>query len=139
MKNLNDKIAKQIIEVSNIDLFQNSRRREVVEVRSIFIKILKEHQEMTFYGIRDYFCENGKCLNHATIMYANSMFEVYIRYNPKLKEWYDFIVNALFDTSEKNLLNKKNDLLNSIEYLSEDNIDNVSEYVDNLVTEQITV
>lgn len=59
MKNLNDKIAKQIIEVSNIDLFQNSRRREVVEVRSIFIKILKEHQEMTFYGIRDYFCENG--------------------------------------------------------------------------------
>lgn len=72
-------------------------------------------------------------------MYANSMFEVYIRYNPKLKEWYDFIVNALFDTSEKNLLNKKNDLLNSIEYLSEDNIDNVSEYVDNLVTEQITV
>jgi len=139
MKELNDKIAKQIIEVSGIDLFQDSRRREVVEVRSIFIRILKEHQGMTFYSIKDYFCENGKCIDHTTVMYANSMFEVYIRYNPKLKEWYDFIVNALFDTREKNLLNKKNELLNNIQYLSEENIDNVSEYVDNLVTEQITV
>ena len=91
MKQLNNKIAKQIIQVSGIDLFQNSRRREVVEVRSIFIKILKEHQNMTFYGIRDYFCDHGKCINHA------------------------------------------------IEYLNEDNINNVSEYVDNLVTEQITI
>ena len=139
MKQLNNKIAKQIIQVSGIDLFQNSRRREVVEVRSIFIKILKEHQNMTFYGIRDYFCDHGKCINHATVMYANNMFEVYIKYNPKLKEWYDFIVNALFDTNEKNFLNKKNDLLNNIEYLNEDNINNVSEYVDNLVTEQITI
>ena len=32
MKQLNNKIAKQIIQVSGIDLFQNSRRREVVEI-----------------------------------------------------------------------------------------------------------
>jgi hypothetical protein len=139
MKELNNKIARQIIEVSGIDLFQDSRRREVVEVRAIFIRILKEHQGMTFYGIKDYFCDNNKCIDHTTVIYANSMFDVYIRYNPKLKEWYDFIVNALFDTKEKNSLNKKNELLNNIEYLSEENIDNVSEYVDNLVTEQITV
>jgi hypothetical protein len=138
MKNLNDKIAKQLIELSGVNLFQNSRRREVIEVRSVFIKILKEHIGMTFYGIKDYFCDNNKCIDHTTVMYSNTMFDVYIKYNPKLKEWYDFIVNALFDTTEKNLLNKKNDLLNNIEYLSEENLDNVSEYVDSLVTEQIT-
>lgn len=138
MKNLNDKIAKQLIELSGVNLFQNSRRREVIEVRSVFIKILKEHIGMTFYGIKDYFCENNKCIDHTTVMYSNTMFDVYIKYNPKLKEWYDFIVNALFDTTQKNILNKKNDLLNNIEYLSEENLDNVSEYVDSLVTEQIT-
>ena len=85
------------------------------------------------------FCDNNKCIDHTTVIYANSMFDVYIRYNPKLKEWYDFIVNALFDTKEKNSLNKKEELWKNIEYLSEENIDNVLEYVDNLVTEQITL
>ena len=99
MKEAN-KIAKNIIDISGIDVFKNSRKREYVEVRSLLTFMLRHHCNMRFTEIRDFYETNGKNYDHATAIYSLKAFEMHRRYNPKLDKYFDIVLLRLRNKSK---------------------------------------
>ena len=54
MKEAN-KISKHIIDISGIDVFNNTRKREHIEMRSLLTFMLRHHCNMTFHEIKDFY------------------------------------------------------------------------------------
>ena len=99
MKEAN-KIAKNIIDISGIDVFKNSRKREYVEMRSLLTFMLRHHCNMKFTEIRDFYESNGKNYDHATAIYSLKAFEMHRRYNPKIDKYFDIALLRLRNNSK---------------------------------------
>ena len=99
MKEAN-KIAKHIINVSGIDVFKNSRKREFVEVRSLLTFMLRHHCQMKFREIKDFYISKGKNYDHATAIYSLKAFEMHRRYNPKLDKYFDIVLLRIRNKSK---------------------------------------
>ena len=82
MKEAN-KIAEHIIDISGIDVFDNTRKREHIEMRSLLTFMLRHHCNMKFTEIRDFYESKGKSYDHATALHSLKSFETHRRYNPK--------------------------------------------------------
>ena len=99
MKEAN-KIAKNIIDISGIDVFKNTRKREYVEMRSLLTFMLRHHCNMKFTEIRDFYESNGKNYDHATAIYSLKAFEMHRRYNPKIDKYFDIALLRLRNKSK---------------------------------------
>ena len=132
MKEAN-KIAKNIIDISGIDVFKNSRKREYVEVRSLLTFMLRHHCNMRFTEIRDFYETNGKNYDHATAIYSLKAFEMHRRYNPKLDKYFDIVLLRLRNKSKlrKALIN------HIIDYTKEKDLKKLLRIVDTLPLKDI--
>jgi len=132
MKEAN-KIAKDIIDISGIDVFKNSRKREYVEMRSLLTFMLRHHCNMKFTEIRDFYESNGKNYDHATAIYSLKAFEVHRRYNPKIDKYFDI---ALLRLRNKSKLRKA--LINHIvDYTKSKDLKKLLRIVDTLPLKEI--
>jgi len=99
MKEAN-KIAKHIIDISGINVFDNSRKREYIEMRSLLTFMLRHHCNMKFTEIRDFYESNGKNYDHATAIYSLKAFEMHRRYNPKIDKYFDIALLRIRNKSK---------------------------------------
>jgi hypothetical protein len=136
--NFNKKIANNLSEISKLNPFENSRRREIIEIRSALIKILREYQEMTLNEIARFFINNNRYMDHSTVLHSLKNYEIYIKYNPKLKKWHDFIVDSLFESGDYNesFIVKRKILKDRIDCLNKKNLDELLLYSKALASEQ---
>jgi|TARA_R110000764_G_C10742516_1_gene351016 hypothetical protein len=136
--NFNKKIANNLSEISKLNPFENSRRREIIEIRSALIKILREYQEMTLNQIACFFINNNRHMDHSTVLHSLKNYEIYIKYNPKLKKWHDFIVDSLFESGDYNesFIVKRKILKDRIDCLNKKNLDELLLYSKALASEQ---
>ena len=134
----NKKIANNLSEISKLNPFENSRRREIIEIRSALIKILREYQEMTLNEIARFFINNNRYMDHSTVLHSLKNYEIYIKYNPKLKKWHDFIVDSLFESGDYNesFIVKRKILKDRIDCLNKKNLDELLLYSKALASEQ---
>lgn len=79
-------IANKIIELSGINIFENTRKREYVEMRALLCYLLREKLAMRWTNISLFFRAQGKRMDHATAIYAVEVYEVYKTTNKKLEE-----------------------------------------------------
>ena len=132
MKEAN-KIAKNIIDISGIDVFKNTRKREYVEMRSLLTFMLRHHCNMKFTEIRDFYESNGKNYDHATAIYSLKAFEMHRRYNPKIDKYFDI---ALLRLRNKSKLRKA--LINHIvDYTKSKDLKKLLRIVDTLPLKEI--
>ena len=136
--NFNKKIANNLSEISKLNPFENSRKREIIEIRSALIKILREYQEMTLNQIACFFINNNRHMDHSTVLHSLKNYEIYIKYNPKLKKWHDFIVDSLFESGDYNesFIVKRKILKDRIDCLNKKNLDELLLYSKALASEQ---
>tara|TARA_R110002020_G_scaffold159248_9_gene342943 strand:- start:366 stop:791 length:426 start_codon:yes stop_codon:yes gene_type:complete len=113
------KIADYLSEISGIDVFENKRRRYNIEARCLLTFILRNHFDMTFHQIKEFYQANGKSYNHATAIHSLKSFEVHRRYSKFLDEWLTKV--QVFLRSKEEI--KKGLLKNRIEYLYPNDID----------------
>jgi len=99
MKGAN-KIANNIIDISGIDVFKNTRKRKYVEMRSLLTFMLRHHCNMKFTEIRDFYESKGKNYDHATAIYSLNAFETHRRYNPKIDKYFDIALLRLRNKSK---------------------------------------
>lgn len=99
--------ARAIKKLTKIDVLDQTRKREVVEHRSLLVHILRDVEQYTYYMIRDFFVSNGKKYDHSTALFAYRQYEMYSKYNPQLRKLYNDLV-GLKNTSnmKKKLINK---------------------------------
>ena len=127
MKEAN-KIAKDIIDISGIDVFKNTRKREYVEIRSLLTFMLRHHCNMKFTDIRDFYESKGKSYDHSTAIYSLNAFEMHRRYNPKIDKYFDIVLLRLRNKSKlrKALIN------HIIDYTKEKDLKKLLRIVDTL-------
>ena len=87
-----NKIAKHIIDISGINVFDNTRKREHIEMRSLLTFMLRHHCNMKFTEIRDFYESNGKNYDHATAIHSLRSFETNRKHNPKLDKYFDIVL-----------------------------------------------
>lgn len=76
---MKEKKISQISEIINttlnVNIFENSRKRQVVDARSLFCYILRKDLNYTLHQVKDYFNENGKIITHCTVFHSVKLFE----------------------------------------------------------------
>ena len=112
-------IAEYLTDISGVNVFENSRKRANVEVRSLLTFILRNQFNMSYHGIKRFYESNDKDYDHATAIHSLKTFEVNRRYNPKLDEWLNDIQHLLRDKVEI----KRGLLKHKIEYLYKKDVD----------------
>jgi hypothetical protein len=98
--------ARMIKELSGVNVFENSRKQNVIESRSLLIYILREVENMTYYFIRDFFVENGKDYDHSTAMHSYQSYPMYAKHNKQLEKYFTHIVNHSISENSKKLIAK---------------------------------
>tara|TARA_Y100000114_G_scaffold140684_1_gene145811 strand:- start:70 stop:510 length:441 start_codon:yes stop_codon:yes gene_type:complete len=132
MKEANE-IAKHIIDISSIDVFDNSRQRKYIEMRSLLTFMLRHHCNMKFKEIKEFYESNGKNYDHATAIYSLKSFETHRRYNPKLDKYFDIV---LLRVRNKSKLRKA--LINHIvDHTKEKDLKRLLKIVDKLNLKQL--
>ena len=128
-----NKIAKHIIEISGVNVFENCRKRKFVEMRSLLTFMLRHHCNMKFTDIRDFYKSNGKSYDHATAIYSLRAFEMHRRYNSLLDKYFDI---ALLRVRNKSKLRRA--LLNHIiDYTKSKDLKRLLKIVDTLPLKQL--
>ena len=128
-----NRIAKHIIDISGIDVFENTRKRQHVEIRSLLTFMLRYHCNMKFTDIRDFYESNGKNYDHTTAIYSLRAFEMHRRYNPLLDKYFDI---ALLRVRNKAKLRRA--LLNHIiDYTKAKDLKRLLKIVDKLPLKEI--
>lgn len=128
------KIAKKINKLSGIDVFKNTRKANYVEARSLLGFILKNYEKMTLYQIRDFYIENGKNMNHATVIHSIKNFQVFKNYEPQLIDWLNIIsedLDAFNNDAKRELIKLK------VNYISNKDVDELSLTIDAMAKKEL--
>ena len=78
------KIGDSVKEVSGLNIFDNTRRRDYVEMRALVCYVLRKKLRIGLTNIALYFQSEGKTMHHATIIHLVKMYPMYKRYNSRL-------------------------------------------------------
>lgn len=134
MLNTKEQIVNEIIMLSKINIFDNTRKREYVEARALLCYILRKHKKMTYREITEFFYENNKSINHASIIHYIKNFESYIKFNSKLNQMLNVVVMKMDNTdykSRRDFIKLKADVLNKA------SVDSVLELIHKLHNKEI--
>lgn len=129
-----NKIAKRINKLANINVFENTRKTQYVEARSLLGFILKKYEGMTLHEIRDFYIKNGKHMNHATIIHSIRNFQIFKNYSPQLIDWLNIISDDInsYDNQEKRELIKL-----KLNYISNKDVDELAIMIDAMAKKEL--
>lgn len=88
-------IIESINQLSGINVYENKRTQEIVDVRSLTCYILHKDLKLTLYKIRDHFNEKGKKFTHATIIHNVKLYEEVRIRKPHLDSIRDTILTTI--------------------------------------------
>ena len=80
------KISERIIEMTGVDIFQNTRKREYVELRALVCHIFRNKMNMRWTTIANFFTSMGKKTDHASVIHLVKMYPIYKKSNEDLFE-----------------------------------------------------
>jgi len=102
------KIGDSVKEASGLNIFDNTRIREYVEMRALVCYVLRKKLRIGLTNIALYFQSEGKTMHHATVIHLVNQYPMYKRYNPILAEIEDSFeeLNNLEFNQESYIRNK---------------------------------
>jgi len=111
-------IADQISSALKLDLYQNSRKLNLVDARSLYCYILHKELNYTLYQVRDTFRQNGKSYHHCSVLHSVKIFDEVLSRREDIRELKDKILGR---TSVKSLLLQKIKSIDNEEQLNQIN------------------
>ena len=97
-------IANKLKDISKVNVFEETRKRDVVEIRMLLCYLLREKLNMRWINIAKFFSNNGKNMTHATAIHSCNMYPAYKKNNKKLKEFekiFSWKSNLTYDEIDK--------------------------------------
>jgi len=79
-------IAQTIKDVTEVDILQKTRKREVIELRSVATYYMREVAGLKLRQIVENYKKNGLKIHHATLLHSLNNYETYMRYNDDVKK-----------------------------------------------------
>ena len=81
-----EEVSDLLKTLSALDIFEQTRKRNIIEHRSLFCYLLRNKLDMRWESIAKFMETNGKPYDHATAIHAVKMYPVYKNHNKKLAE-----------------------------------------------------
>jgi hypothetical protein len=79
--------------ITNIDIFEQTRRREVIEMRSVANTYLSKINKMRLMEIVRAYARNDYQTTHASIIHSLKTYDQHKRYNPDLELTYKALID----------------------------------------------
>tara|TARA_R110002020_G_scaffold354915_1_gene567623 strand:+ start:6734 stop:7156 length:423 start_codon:yes stop_codon:yes gene_type:complete len=117
-----DRIAELVINLTEINIFDNRRTQSLVDARTLFDHIMSKVHKKTLESIASYYESQGKSSNHSAIYYRLSKFQELIQRRPEFLTWLNIIKNSTVGSNELLIIIdkiKKLKTAESIEQLNE--------------------
>ena len=127
-------IIKYINETSGLNIFDQTRKREYVEYRSLLMYILRTHYNYTLRDIEKLFKESGYPITHASAIHSLRSFEIYCKYNRELFDIYDAMIYELGDDLAVEITDF---IIPKLKYLDVDQLRELSSKVKEMYEESI--
>lgn len=81
-----------ILEVNNIDIFEKSRRRDVIEMRSVANKYMRIRNKKILRDIVNEYKENGYNTTHCSIIHSLNTYKQHSKYNKSVELTYKHLL-----------------------------------------------
>ena len=126
MKKIQDaiEVAKELEELSGLDPFRHTRKREYIDVRATLTFLLYNNLNFTLAELSRFYKSNGKPYDHATALHALKNFETYRRYNDRIDKWLE-----TFQDTNPHTKMQKSMIRQNLNYLSPNNIKRLNKIV----------
>lgn len=125
-------LKKVIQEITGLDINEVSRKREIIEARAVYYKILKQIDKKK--SLKSIGASVGK--DHATVLHSLNNYDMFEQFNPTLKLFRKQILQRLNYASPEQILDmSKDELINSLQIdvmKLNDEIENLQETITNL-------
>lgn len=125
-------LKKVIKEITGVDINEVSRKREIIEARAVYYKILKQIDKKK--SLKSIGASVGK--DHATVLHSLNNYDMFEQFNPTLKLFRKQILKRLNYASPEQILDmSKNELIDSLQLdimKLTDEIENLQQTITNL-------
>ena len=129
---ITSQLKKVIQEITGVDINEVSRKREIIEARAVYYKILKQIDKKK--SLKSIGASVGK--DHATVLHSLKNYDMFEQFNPTLKLFRKQILQRLNYASPEQILDmSKNELIDSLQLdvmKLTDEITNLQEKITNL-------
>ena len=105
-------LKKVIQEITGVDINEVSRKREIIEARAVYYKILKQIDKKK--SLKSIGASVGK--DHATVLHSLNNYDMFEQFNPTLKLFRKQILQRLNYASPQQILDiSKDELIDSLQ------------------------
>jgi hypothetical protein len=118
-----DNVQELIKQISGVDIFQETRKQEVVEYRAVANLFLNKILGYSLMNIVRWYQSNGKNSHHATIIFSINNYDIYKKYNKDLEKMFNTLLSST--TSTTSIL----DIIREIKDFDQNQLSGVMRYV----------
>ena len=79
-------ISDRIIKKTGVNVFEDTKKKEVIHYRSLLIYLLREKMNLRWTNIALFFKANEKDITHATVIHSHHYYKFYKEENLKLEK-----------------------------------------------------
>ena len=101
MNTINDYIKRRIKDITNINIGKRTRKREIVEYRALYCFLVRKYSNQSLNEIGDSIKKN-----HATVIHSLKNYEMYERYNDKIRVVRSILEDELVNQTEFTISSK---------------------------------
>jgi len=92
-------VQELIKQISGVDIFQETRKQEVVEYRAVANLFLNKILGYSLMDIVRWYQSNGKNSHHATIIFSINNYDIYKKYNKDLEKMFNTLLSSTTSTT----------------------------------------
>lgn len=129
-KEATDNLINHVKQISGLDPFKNTRKREYIEIRAIIAHYLRNDLGMTYNGIVEVMNDHGANIKtHVRILHALKNYDIYLRFSPLMRDWADALKRANLGKKYERAVK----LRNKIFELNDDQIEHYYEEISDII------
>jgi len=118
-----DNVQRLIKQITGIDIFQETRKQEVVEYRAVANLFLNKILGYSLMDIVRWYQSNGKNSHHATIIFSINNYDIYKKYNKDLEKMFNTLLSSTTSTTSIA------DLIREVKDLDQNDLNKLMKYV----------
>jgi hypothetical protein len=116
-------VQQLIKQISGVDIFQETRKQEVVEYRAVANLFLNKILGCSLMDIVRWYQSNGKNSHHATIIFSINNYDIYKKYNKDLEKVFNTLLSSTTSTTSIA------DLIREVKDLNQKELNDLMKYV----------
>jgi phosphopantothenate synthetase len=117
-------IANTIKEVTDVNIFEKTRRRDVVELRSVATYYLRKVAGLKYRQISDQYKRNGLRIHHATLIHSLNNYDIYKKYSESVQKAHLCLI-------DDNLVDARKYIIRNMSKMTADKIEKIEHIMHN--------